>query len=548
MAENNELTPIPDFKEEKTIQQDDVHSGERFEEKEIKDEVNEEGEAQKEESTPKNDPLIRAQKPVSLDGPKDFELEATERLIEFLKKNDVFESQERVQKRKEVLIELQDIANEFIRKTAEQCNIELEIDGKPVRCKLFPFGSYRLGVCSPTSDIDCLCVCPNFVKRDHFFSILGDLLQNNKKVSGLQRIANAYVPILTMEYDTVDIDLSFASLEMNTIPDDIDLSDDSLLDNLDTKACNSINGVRTNDMLLALLPNKENFRTLLRMVRIWSKKRAIYGNVYGYLGGVNLALLSAFVCQRYPNATPATLVLMFFYELMDWDWPNPIFINTPNQGKVTLWSQETSTDAMPIITPSYPCINSTRSASKSTLHRMTEEFKLGFKITNSIISKKKKWSKLLAETNFFTQYRYYIRIEISSDTQDSFEIWEGTVESKIKRLALKLEEEENIQYAVTFPKCFEKSEDPKIKFPGSFFIGMIFSKPSDPNQKLNIDVTHVTQSFLTFLMNLPEKKAMMLVSPKCIKRSDVPLFVFPNGKKPEIKKPKQKKVPKNNST
>ena len=77
---------------------------------------------------------------------------------------------------------------------------------------------------------------------------------------------------------------------------------------------------------------------------------------------------------------------------------------------------------------------------------------------------------------------------------------------------------------------------------------MIFSKPSDPNQKLNIDVTHVTQSFLTFLMNLPEKKAMMLVSPKCIKRSDVPLFVFPNGKKPEIKKPKQKKVPKNNST
>lgn len=504
-----------------------------------------ENEEEAEESLPKNDPLKKAQEPVSFDMPTQLELDASVKLEEFLRKNDCYESEERAEKRKEVLIELQEITNEFVRLAAVQNKVEPEIEGVPVQCQLFPFGSYRLGVCNTTSDIDCLCITPRFVTRNDFFRILHSLLDKNPKVVGLQKIESAFVPILTMEYDTIDIDISFASLDMDTVTDQIDLSDDSLLNNLDMHAYMSINGVRTNDMLLQLLPNVENFRTLLRFIRLWSKKRAIYGNVYGYLGGVNLALLAAFICQRYPNAPSATLVLMFFYELMDWEWPNPIYINTPNQGPLESWDPSTSQDVMPIITPSYPCINSTRSASKSTLHRMTEEFKLGFKLTNSIISKKKKWKKLIDETNFFTLYKTYIRIEISADSQKSFDIWEGAVESKIKRLALDLEKEENIQYAVTYPHCFEKSEDPSKKFPGSFFIGMVFKKPADPNQKVSIDVTHVIQSFLSFLMTkVKEKTQFMLVNPQVIKKMDVPLFVFPNGERPDPKKPKGKKVPK----
>lgn len=36
--------------------------------------------------------------------------------------------------------------------------------------KLLPFGSYVLDLRSNTSDIDLICVVPNFIKRDtHFF-------------------------------------------------------------------------------------------------------------------------------------------------------------------------------------------------------------------------------------------------------------------------------------------------------------------------------------------------------------------------------------------
>lgn len=486
-------------------------------------------------------PLVQFQQPVNMDKPTKLELEATESLIKFLEKQDCFESEERSQKRREVLEELQQITNEFVRLAAIEKKLEPEIDGKPVQCKLFPFGSYRLGVCGTTSDIDCLCVTPKFVNRNNFFKILGDLLHKNPKASGIQKIENAFVPIITMEFDTVEVDISFASLDLPTIPDDVDLSNDEMLNSLDTKAASSINGVRTNDMILQLIPNLDNFRVLLRFIRVWSKKRAIYGNVNGYLGGINLALLAVFTCQRYPVATPSTLVLMFFSDLMDWDWPNPIYINTPNVGPLESWSAETSQDVMPIITPAYPCINSLRSASISTRHRMTEEFKLGYKLTVNIITKGKKWKKLIADTNFFTSYKFYIRIEIAADTEDNFWAWEGTVNSKIKRLALDLEKEENIQYAVTFPKIFEHHDEANGKYAGSFFIGMIFKKPSDPSVKINIDVTPLLKSFLSLLMKLDEKKASMLINPAIIRREDVPLFVFPDGKRPEIKKPKAKK-------
>lgn len=93
------------------------------------------------------------------------------------------------------------------------------------------------------------------------------------------------------------------------------LLDDALLIGLgqgDEGAMRSLNGYRVTKSLQTLVPHLDHFRTTLRTVKAWARRRGIYSNVLGFLGGINCAILVAFVCQLYPTALPATLFSRFF--------------------------------------------------------------------------------------------------------------------------------------------------------------------------------------------------------------------------------------------
>ncbi len=125
-------------------------------------------------------------------------------------------------------------------------------------------------------------------------------------------IEEAFVPVIKTYFDGIELDMLFARLSHSTIPDDLDLKDDTILKNLDQKCVRSLNGCRVTDEILNLVPNVETFRLTLRTIKLWAKKNGIYSNVLGYLGGVSWAMLVARVCQFYPNAAPSTLVNRFF--------------------------------------------------------------------------------------------------------------------------------------------------------------------------------------------------------------------------------------------
>lgn len=110
--------------------------------------------------------------------------------------------------------------------------------------------------------------------------------------------------------------------------------------NIGEQCVRSLNGSRVTDEILRLVPNIPVFRIALRTIKLWAKRRAIYSNVMGFLGGVAWAMLTARVCQLYPNACAASIVNRFFRIMYQWNWPQPILLKHLEDGplEVRVWN------------------------------------------------------------------------------------------------------------------------------------------------------------------------------------------------------------------
>lgn len=76
----------------------------------------------------------------------------------------------------------------------------------------------------------------------------------------------------------------------------MDLWDDSLLKNLDIRCIRSFNGCRVIDEILYLVLNIDNFRLILRVIKLWVKCYNIYFNILGFFGGVFWVMLVVRIC------------------------------------------------------------------------------------------------------------------------------------------------------------------------------------------------------------------------------------------------------------
>ena len=65
-------------------------------------------------------------------------------------------------------------------------------------------------------------------------------------------VRDAYTPVLKFRMNTTDVDLLFAPLGLEKLPEPLDIMDDSLMNGLDDVSVRSLNGARVAEYLLDL--------------------------------------------------------------------------------------------------------------------------------------------------------------------------------------------------------------------------------------------------------------------------------------------------------
>lgn len=253
-------------------------------------------------------------------------------------------------------------------------------------------------------------VAPRHCTRAAFFGSFVARLEATPTIGAgrVMPVRDAYTPVIKLRVGETDVDLLFVALDAAELPAMLNVLDDGLLRGLDEGAIRSLNGVRVAEMLLRLVPNVDVFRLALRAVKLWARAKGLYSNVLGLLGGVNCAILVAFVCQRYPNAAASTIVGRFFRIFDSWDWPNPVLIAPPAVSSVldvpatttpkppqgqggsayVAWNPRLNprdrAHLAPIVTPAHPTMNSSYNIGEPQLQAIREELKLGVETTRRV--------------------------------------------------------------------------------------------------------------------------------------------------------------------
>jgi poly(A) polymerase len=539
-------------------------------------------------AVPPNQPIQHGvTRPLSMAEPTAKDLELTEALQKILREANFFESDEEGERREIVLGHLNQLVMKFVKQIARKKGYPEELV-RETAGKIFTFGSYRLGVHSKGADIDTLCVAPQHVDRNDFFTTFYEILQNEKEVEDLVAVPEAFVPVMNLKLSGISIDLVFARLPVNSITDEVNLLDVNILKNLDEKCILSLNGSRTTDEILRLIPKIETFHTALRCIKLWAKQRGLYSNAMGYFGGVACAILTARICQLYPNASAAFLVSRFFYVYKQWTWPQPVYLKEIEDHphlNMKIWNPRINMvdrqHRMPLITPAYPSMCSTHNVSASTLKMIQTEFERGFVITSKIYNEGGSWSELFAPSDFFSKFRYFIQVIAVSENEENQRLWAGFIEAKLRHLVIKLELEPDVDWAPPYCEGFEApptatleqaykahwfdepgtlspsnpsldklslplestDEKPPTKFYSTaFYLGIGIAKvdASQTQQRTGprrLLLDRPIGDFKSFVAGWDKVSSDMLVHVRDIKRVSLPTYIFPADQRPRVSTP-----------
>lgn len=366
-----------------------------------------------------------------------IELEKSISLQQFMNDEGLVPSREEELRRNNVIGKLKEIVIKWIKRVAYRRWLP-QNQIRAASATILTYGSYGLGVHNAESDIDALCVGPWFASlTEDFFIVLRNMLAKRIEVSDIHCVKDAKVPLMRFKFEGISIDLTYARLQVKTVPENVDILNPLFLNGIDETSWKSLSGVRANNSILQLVPDVKIFQELLCCVKLWAKRRGMYGNLFGFFGGVHLAVLAAFICQRNPNVSLAGLVSIFFKTFALWPWPMPVLLQ---QGMMPPPHPPETRSLMPIQLPSSPHEYCYSNITTSTFLKIRNEFRRGSRHTQDLLDSRFDWRNLFERYPYSKNYQQFLKISLSTCKQDELGDWIGWVKSRFRCLLVKLEE------------------------------------------------------------------------------------------------------------
>ncbi|XP_052484778.1 nuclear poly(A) polymerase 3-like [Gossypium raimondii] len=214
---------------------------------------------------------------------------------------------------------------------------------------------------------------------DDFFIVLYNMLKSRPEVSEIHYVKDAKVLLMRFEFDGISINLPFVQLKV----------------------------------LVVLELN-------------------------GFLGGIHLAILAAFVCQCDPYVGLSALISHFFITFAFWPWPRPVELqdgmlhSTLNPTETRLY--------IPIRLPFSPYEYCHSNITKSTFYKIRTEFLRGHNLTKDLLKFDFDWHNVLEPFPYTKKYVRFLKIFLLASNQDEFGDWVGWIKSCFRCLLIKLEE------------------------------------------------------------------------------------------------------------
>lgn len=326
--------------------------------------------------------------PVTTAPPSDADVAHNEEFLTALRDIPaIFPSADDVARRTRVVEELRSLLAEWLIRDGIAKGIP--VDRARRRGTLALQGSVQLGLDMEGDDVDLVAVVAQHFTRADAFRALESDLRAHPAVAGLRAFREAAVPLLQFTLHGVPVDLKVARVLRRAVdPDTFDATNPKHLALVEDDVCmRSLSGTLIGAALLACVPDVATFRLVVKVVKVWARRRGIYGKAFGYFGGLAWTILVARVCQLYPSALPATALQMFFKVWAVWPFPTPVILTEIKdlQYGFAMWRPDRPAGQIaPVITPAYPSENCAGAVSACSLAAMRAEMRRALRLCRAL--------------------------------------------------------------------------------------------------------------------------------------------------------------------